>query len=100
MNEFSAEQVKAARMLLAWDQATLAKAAAVGIATVKRIEASTGALQSTPRIAAKIKIALETAGINSGACNSKPSNCEFTTRKRSFFGDRLLPRAVRRATMY
>lgn len=63
MNEFSAEQVKAARMLLAWDQATLATAAAVGIATVKRIEASTGALQSTPRIAAKIKIALESAGI-------------------------------------
>ena len=63
MNNFSAEQMKAARMLLGWDQAKLATAAAVGIATVKRIEVGTGALQSTLRIAEKIKLALESAGI-------------------------------------
>lgn len=63
MNDFSAEQVKAARMLLGWDQLELARSATVGIATIKRIELRTGALQSTARIADKIKLALEDAGI-------------------------------------
>ena len=62
-NIISAAQIKAARMLLAWDQVELARNAAVGVATVRRIEAATGALQSTPRIVHKISLALETAGI-------------------------------------
>ena len=73
MQKFSVEQVKAARMLLGWDQSQLAAAASVGIATVKRIEAGTGSLPSTPRITAKIQLALEQAGIEFlGTPDSKP----------------------------
>ena len=73
MQKFSVEQVKAARMLLGWDQFKLAAAASVGIATVKRIEIGTGSLQSTPRITAKLQLALEQAGIEFlGTPNSKP----------------------------
>ena len=63
MRNFSVEQVKAARMLLRWDQAQLAAAASVGIATVKRIESGTGPLQSTKRITQKIILAFEAADI-------------------------------------
>jgi len=63
MQNFSVEQVKAARMLLGWDQSQLAVAASVGIATVKRLETGIGSLSSTPRITAKIKLAFEHAGI-------------------------------------
>ena len=63
MSTFSVEQVKAARMLLGWDQTQLAAAASVGIATIKRLETGTGSLTSTPRINAKIKLAFEHAGI-------------------------------------
>ena len=73
MRKFSVEQVKAARMLLGWDQSQLAAAASVGIATVKRIEICTGSLPSTPRITAKLQLALEQAGIEFlGTPDSKP----------------------------
>ena len=63
MQKISVEQVKAARMLLGWDQSQLAAAASVGIATVKRLEIGTGPLSSTPRITAMIKLAFEQACI-------------------------------------
>ena len=73
VKDFSVEQVKAARMLLGWDQAQLAAAASVGIATVKRIESGSGPLQSTRRITEKVMLALEAAGIEFlGAANNMP----------------------------
>jgi transcriptional regulator with XRE-family HTH domain len=63
VNDFSTEQIKAARMLLGWDQSQLAMAAGVGIATVKRIETGKGIVQSTARITDKIRMALQDAGI-------------------------------------
>jgi transcriptional regulator with XRE-family HTH domain len=63
MSFISVEQIKAARMLLKWDQATLAKKADIGIVTIKRIEAAAGQPKATVRILNKIKNALETAGI-------------------------------------
>ena len=73
VKDFSVEQLKAARMLLGWDQARLAAAASIGIATVKRIESGAGALQSTPRITDKILSALDGAGIEFlGAPNNMP----------------------------
>ncbi len=57
------EQIKAARVLLDWDQADLAKHAGVGIATVKRLEAQPGAIGGTMATVMRLKGALENAGI-------------------------------------
>jgi predicted transcriptional regulator len=57
------EQVKAARMLLGWDQATLAKRAGLGIATIKRLEAQPGLIGGTMSSANRIKEAVEKAGV-------------------------------------
>jgi transcriptional regulator with XRE-family HTH domain len=73
VNDFSTEQIKAARMLLGWDQSQLAMAAGVGIATVKRIETGKGIVQSTARITDKIRMALQDAGIEFlGSPNDMP----------------------------
>ena len=58
-----AQQIKAARMLLAWDQVELASRASVGVATLRRIEAHHGEALGSPRSVAKIVSALELAGI-------------------------------------
>ena len=63
MNKITVEQIKAARMLLSWDQITLANKASVGIVTIKRIEAVPGRATATQRIIEKIVKALEAAGI-------------------------------------
>ena len=57
------EQLKAARALLSWDQATLAEKAGVGVATIKRIEVGQGLIKATSRIHEKIRLAAENAGI-------------------------------------
>jgi DNA-binding XRE family transcriptional regulator len=59
----STEQIKAARMLLRWDQADLAKQAQVAISTVKRIEARPGRIQSNTNTAWLLQQAFEQAGI-------------------------------------
>jgi transcriptional regulator with XRE-family HTH domain len=57
------EQIRAARVLLGWDQAELAARAQIGLATVKRIEARRGIVSGTMDTAVRLKTALETAGI-------------------------------------
>jgi transcriptional regulator with XRE-family HTH domain len=59
----SIRQVKAARSLLAWSQEQLAAAADVSIPTVKRLEAKDGPLGGRNATGAKIRLALETAGV-------------------------------------
>ena len=59
----STEQIKAARMLLHWDQADLALRANVAISTVKRIEARRGRIQSNTKTAWQLQQALEQAGV-------------------------------------
>jgi DNA-binding XRE family transcriptional regulator len=59
----SIRQLKAARALLAWSQEHLAAAAAVSVPTIKRLEAQDGPLGGRHETAAKIKSALEGAGI-------------------------------------
>jgi DNA-binding XRE family transcriptional regulator len=59
----SIRQVKAARALLGWPQEELAGAAEVSIPTIKRLEAQDGALGGRHETGAKIRLALETAGI-------------------------------------
>lgn len=57
------EQIKAARMLLGWDQIELAQKAGIGVATLRRLEAIPGLAQGTQVSLDKIMGALEKAGV-------------------------------------
>ncbi len=59
----TSEIVRAGRMLLRWDQKTLAEAAGVSHVTVRRLEAKPGALAAERSTIAKLRGALESAGI-------------------------------------
>ena len=59
----STRQIKAARALLAWSQADLAQRSGVSEPTVARLEAVDGELGGREQTVAKIRIALENAGI-------------------------------------
>ena len=56
-------QIKAARALLEWSQENLASEADVSIPTIKRLEAQGGPLGGRSDTGAKIRHALETAGV-------------------------------------
>jgi len=72
-NIICTQQIKAARMLLAWDQVELASRASVGVATLRRIEAHHGEALGSPGSVAKIVSALERAGIEFlGSPDNKP----------------------------
>jgi transcriptional regulator with XRE-family HTH domain len=59
----SIRQVKAARALLAWSQEELASAARISVPTIKRLEANDGPLGGRTETGAKIRTALEAAGV-------------------------------------
>src|ERR1700727_2545699 len=59
----SIRQIKAARALLAWSQEQLAAAAGVSTPTIKRLEAQDGPLGGRDETGAKIRSAMEIAGI-------------------------------------
>ena len=60
----TAEQIRAARALLRWDQATLAKAASVSVETIKRLERIDGPLLATKMATIEaLRRALEDAGV-------------------------------------
>jgi transcriptional regulator with XRE-family HTH domain len=59
----SIRQIKAARALLGWSQDELARAAAVSIPTIKRLEAGEGQLGGQSETGDKIRHALQLAGV-------------------------------------
>jgi len=59
----TSEIIRAARMLLRWDQKTLAEASGVSHVTVRRLEAKPGPLVADRSTIAKLRSALESAGI-------------------------------------
>jgi transcriptional regulator with XRE-family HTH domain len=59
----SIRQIKAARALLDWSQEALAAAAVVSVPTIKRLEAEDGVLGGRNETSAKIRSALEAAGV-------------------------------------
>ena len=59
----SIRQLKAARALLAWSQEQLAAAADVSIPTIKRLEAQDGPMGGRDETGTRIRLALESAGI-------------------------------------
>jgi predicted transcriptional regulator len=56
-------QIRAARALLGWNQAELAKTAGVSIATIRRIEAQKGPVGGYVSTLVRIQTAFEQAGI-------------------------------------
>ena len=56
------EQIRAGRALLGWSQLDLANAASVGVATVRRLEAS-AEIRGSAETVWKIQTALEKAGV-------------------------------------
>ncbi len=59
----ASEQIRAARALLGISQTELAEQAAVGVATIRRLEAGRGAALGNARTLWKIQFALEDAGV-------------------------------------
>jgi transcriptional regulator with XRE-family HTH domain len=60
----TAEQIRAARALLRWDQVDVAKAAGVSVETMKRLEAMDGELlEVRAATVASIQKAFEAAGV-------------------------------------
>jgi transcriptional regulator with XRE-family HTH domain len=59
----SGRQLRAARVLLGWNQIRLAKAAKVAIGTVRRMESFDGKIQSQTGTLYNVEIALERGGI-------------------------------------
>jgi ribosome-binding protein aMBF1 (putative translation factor) len=59
----TSEIIRAGRMLLRWDQKTLAEAASVSHVTVRRLEAKPGPLVADRSTIAQLRSALESAGI-------------------------------------
>ncbi|MEW5993338.1 MAG: helix-turn-helix transcriptional regulator [Candidatus Zixiibacteriota bacterium] len=59
----TSEQIRAARMLLRWEQKDLADKSGVSLPTIKRIESRPGEVQSYASTVAALVAALEEAGI-------------------------------------
>ena len=59
---FSSE-MRAARALLGWSQLDLAKAASIGVATVRRLESARGEIRGAAETVWKIQKALEAGGV-------------------------------------
>jgi transcriptional regulator with XRE-family HTH domain len=59
----TSEQIRAARMLLRWEQKDLAEASGVSLPSIKRLETQPGALAAHQRTTDAIKAALEAAGV-------------------------------------
>jgi transcriptional regulator with XRE-family HTH domain len=80
----TSEQVRAARMLLRWEQRDLAEASGVSLPSVKRLETKPGILAAQERTIAELRRALEKAGV------------EFIAENGGGAGVRLKKRASRR----
>ena len=59
----TSEQVRAARMLLRWEQKDLAEKSGVSLPTVKRLETAPGELNAYASTLEKLRAAVEAAGV-------------------------------------
>lgn len=59
----SSEQVRAARMLLRWEQRDLAERSGISLPTIKRLEAKPGSISAYDSTLSAIRAALEAAGV-------------------------------------
>lgn len=59
----TSEQVRAARMLLRWEQKDLAEASGISLPSIKRLETQPGPLSAQERTLSELRKALEKAGV-------------------------------------
>lgn len=59
----TANQLRAARALIGWEQSKVAEAAGISLPTIKRMEGSAGPVRGNYETVSKVKRALEAAGI-------------------------------------
>jgi hypothetical protein len=59
----TSEQMRAARMLLRWEQKDLAEASKLSLPTIKRLEVQPGPIRANPTTVAAIERAITDAGI-------------------------------------
>ena len=63
MSVLTSEQIRAARMLLRWEQRDLAEASGISLPSIKRLETQPGPLSAQERTLAELRRALEKAGV-------------------------------------
>lgn len=78
----SSAQLRAARAMLRWTAADLAKASKVGVATVRRVEVVEGEIPVTAANEAALRRALESAGIEFLEENTAGEGVRFSKPRR------------------
>jgi ribosome-binding protein aMBF1 (putative translation factor) len=63
IKNITSAQIRAARALLRWSAEELAEKAILGVATIRRAEATDGPIQMTASNLASVRAALENAGV-------------------------------------
>jgi transcriptional regulator with XRE-family HTH domain len=76
-------QIRAARALLGWSQDKLARKAAIGLATLRRIEQTEGMVKGNFSTILKIQKALEQAGIHFTEDDTGEVGVRFKMKTRS-----------------
>ena len=59
----TSEQIRAARMLLRWEQRDLAERSGVSLPTIKRLETKAGTIQAYGSTLGALRSAIESAGV-------------------------------------
>jgi len=77
----TSEQIRAARMLLRWEQTQVAASSGISLPTIKRLETQPGPLQANPSTISAIQGALEKAGVEFVAENGGGPGVRLAKRK-------------------
>ena len=77
----SSEQIRAARMLLRWEQRDLAERSGVSLPTIKRLETKPGPVSAYDSTLTAIRTALESAGVEFIAENGGGPGVRLRLRK-------------------
>lgn len=80
--DLTSEQVRAARMLLRWEQKDLAEASGVSLPSIKRLETQPGELSAQEKTLSAITKALEKAGVEFIPENGGGAGVRLKRRKR------------------
>ncbi len=78
----TSEQVRAARMLLRWEQKDLAEASGISLPSIKRLETQPGPLSAQERTLTELRKALEKAGVEFIPENGGGAGVRMKKRKR------------------
>jgi transcriptional regulator with XRE-family HTH domain len=74
---FTGPQLRAARALLGWSTQRLAAESGVSLASIRRAECGAGSHQAIPAVAARLRTAIETAGVEFTAAEGSGPGVAF-----------------------